>query len=261
MDDDNNQVNSLISAGSDIAGAAVGGALGFLAGGPVAAAGAGSLGVGVTRVLKDIATRILSSRETTRVGATAATAIAAIKEKLDLGGDLRSDGFFQPGTGERPLADEIFEGTLLAAKNTHEEKKTHYLGHLFSNIAFDPTCLSSEANYQIHVAESLTYTQFVLLNLFSLNGNPYRLRPNAYGPGAKIQYATIALLQAIHELCAQNLLIMQKDNEPNHTLVLGINLICPASLQLAVGGRRLHDLLALSKIPHGDIEFIAQWLR
>jgi hypothetical protein len=38
------KARSIIQAGSEIAGAAVGGALGFISGGPVAAAGAGAVG-------------------------------------------------------------------------------------------------------------------------------------------------------------------------------------------------------------------------
>jgi hypothetical protein len=49
MSDNKDKVESLISAGSDIAGAAVGGALGFIAGGPTAAAGAGMVGTGLAK--------------------------------------------------------------------------------------------------------------------------------------------------------------------------------------------------------------------
>lgn len=261
MTEDNKKIESLISAGADIAGAAVGSALGFIAGGPATAAGAGVVGVGVTRVLRDVAVRFLSGRETKRVGATAAVAISSIKERLDHGEKLRDDEFFDAKGGQRSSADEIFEGTLLAARNTHEEKKAQYLGNLFANVAFDATCLPNEANYQIHVAESLTYAQFVLLQLFSEGDNSKNLRTTAYGAGAQVHYATISLLHSIHELCDRNLVVMQKAQEANHTIVLGINLICPADLKLTVGGRRLHTLLGLSAIPQQEIDDIAQGLR
>lgn len=261
MDNDNKKIENLVSAGADIAGAAVGGALGFIAGGPVGAAGAGAMGVGVTRVLRDVATRILSIRETTRVGATAAIAISSIKERLEHGEQLRNDDFFEPNNGKPSSADEVFEGTLLAARSSHEEKKAQYLGHLFANVAFDANCLPSEANYQLHVAESLTYAQFVLLQLFSQSGNWQNLRTTAYGAGAQVHYATISLLQSIHELCDLNLVVMQKPQETNHTIVLGINLICPSELKLAAGGLRLHSLLGLSAMPEEEVESIAQWLR
>lgn len=258
---DDKNIENLVSAGADIAGAAVGGALGFIAGGPIGAASAGAMGVGVTRVLRDIATRILSTREATRVGATAAIAISSIKERLEHGEQLRNDAFFESNNGTRSSADEVFEGTLLAARNSHEEKKAQYLGRLFANVAFDASCLPSEANYQLHVAESLTYAQFVLLQLFSKSDNWQKLRTTAYGAGAQVQYATISLLHSIHELCDLNLAIMLKPQEANHTIVMGINQICPSELNLAVGGLRLHSLLGLSTMPEEEVEGIAQWLR
>lgn len=261
MSKNNDKVESLISAGSDIAGAAVGGALGFIAGGPAGAAGAGVVGIGVTRVLRDVATRILSSRETARVGATAAIAVSSIRERLKSGDELRSDSFFE-ARGARPSsAEEIFEGTLLAAKNTHEERKSRYLGYLYSNVAFDETCTEEEANYSIHVAGSLTYAQFVLLRLFSESQSAHNLRATAYGAGAQVHYATISALQSIHELCDLNLVVMQRPNETHHTIVMGVNIICPRHLKLAVSGRRLHDLLGLSAMPQEDLEEVARWLR
>jgi hypothetical protein len=256
------KARSIIQAGSEIAGAAVGGALGFISGGPVAAAGAGAVGVAVTRVLGDVASRYLSKRETIRVGGTAAIAANIISECLNQGQSLRSDGFFESSnTNERSPADEIFEGTLLVAKNSYEEKKVLHLGTLFANIAFDQYCSPEEANFQIKVAESLTYAQFILLRLFALKDNPFNLRQQDYKPSSQTTYATVNLLHEIHELCSLNLAIMQRPNEPNHTIVMGINIICPSQMQLAVGGKRLHDLLGLLVIQNEDLESVAKCLR
>jgi hypothetical protein len=262
MSEDNKKFKSLISAGSELAGAAVGGALGFIAGGPLAAAAAGIGGVVVIRVLGDVANRMLSERETARVGATAAFAINSVKERLENGEKLRNDGFFEAKENkDRSSADEIFEGALLAAKNTHEEKKAQYLGYLFANVSFDLTCTKYEANYLIHVAESLTYAQYVLLHLFSDNTYLQGLKPTTYGAGAPVHYATISLLHSIHELTDLNLVLIQKQDEAHYEFVMGIDIICPTDLKLAVGGRRLHSVLGLSKIPTVDLEELSQWLK
>ena len=258
----NDKVKSIIQAGSEIAGAAVGSALGFFAGGPVPAAGAAVAGVALTRVLGDVASRFLSGRETMRVGGVAAIAASIIDERLKRGDELRSDGFFEAGnTNERSPADEIFEGTLLAAKNSHEEKKLLHLGALFANVAFSQDCPPEEANFHVKTAESLTYSQFVLLRLFALKDNPFNLRQQDYKAGTQTTYATISLLHAIQELCALNLAIMQRPGEPNHTIVIGINIICPSHMQLAVGGERLHNLLGLQVVEDKDLESVAKWLR
>jgi hypothetical protein len=257
----NEKIESLILAGADIAGAAVGGALGFIAAGPAGAAGAGVVGVGITRVLRDITSRFLSDRETARMGAAAATAISVIQGRLNGGQKIRNDGFFDLDGQKQSPAEDVFEGVLLASKNTNEAKKAKYLGQLFANVAFDETCLINEANHHIHIAESLTYTQFVLLRLFSERGNEFELRTSSYGAGAQLHYAAISLLLAIHELCDLNLVVMQKEGASHSTIVLGINMICPADLKLAVGGQRLHDLLGLQSMPKEDINEVARWLR
>jgi hypothetical protein len=258
----NDKARSIIQAGSEIAGAAVGGALGFIAGGPVPAAGAAVAGVTLTRVLGDVASRFLSERETTRIGGVAAIAASIIDERLKRGDELRNDGFFEESsTNERSPADEVFEGTLLAAKNSYEEKKLLHLGVLFSNVAFSQDCPPEEANFYIKITESLTYSQFVLLRLFALKDNPFKLREQDYKAGTQTTYATISLLHSIQELCALNLVIMQRPSEPNHTIVIGINIICPSYMQLAVGGERLHNLLGLQVVGNEDLESVAKWLR
>jgi hypothetical protein len=100
-----------------------------------------------------------------------------------------------------------------------------------------------------------------LLRLFALQDNPYNLRQQDYTTCLHATYATIGLLRLIEELCSSNLAIMQRPNEPNHTIVIGINIICPSQIQLAVGGKRLHDLLGLGSIQNVDLESVAKWLR
>ena len=95
--------------GIDIAGTATGGALGFITGGPGGAALGGASGIVITKGLKEFVNRVLSTREQTRVSATAAFAIETIKSRLDYGGKLREDGFFEEKQGGKSDADEILK--------------------------------------------------------------------------------------------------------------------------------------------------------
>jgi hypothetical protein len=261
MTENTGKLEAVISAGSDLAGAAIGGALGFIAGGPVGAATAGALGVVITRVGKDVATRFLSDREEVRVGAAAAISINEIRDRLSRGDKVRSDDFFESKAGERSKAEEIFEGTLLASKNSHEEKKVRQIAKLFSNVAFDETCESNEANYSLHIAELLTYSQLVLMQIFSLESNPLSLKDSSYNAGDNVHYATISLLQATKELADLQLVRMQKAGAANGTIILGLNGICPADLKLTVSGERIRNLLSLSDIEQSDLLDTAKWLR
>lgn len=255
----NKGAQKLIKAGSDLAGAAVGGALGFLAGDALTAAVGAMAGGVVTNLLTDVSNRMLSAREKTRVGATAAIAIEHIRKRVAQGEKLRQDEFFEkqsePESGEsRSQAEEIFEGVLLKAKNDHEEKKIKHLGKLFSNIAFDPWCSPAEANYLLQLAETMTYTQMVLLKL-AHNPEVYRLRNTAYQEGEQVPYKTIAILESVLE--AHLKALIQFTDKGLH---LQINSINPSTISLGVVGKRFYDMLSLAEIPDADVENIRRSL-
>lgn len=94
------KANSLISAGAEISGAAVGGALGFLAAGPSGAATFGAVGAICGQIIEhvgsEIYSRYLGPREKVRVGGALAIAANEIQERLKKGDKLRSDGFLTP---------------------------------------------------------------------------------------------------------------------------------------------------------------------
>ncbi|MFH1662875.1 MAG: DUF456 domain-containing protein, partial [Chloroflexota bacterium] len=153
MSSNKDRIKSLISKGNKITGAASGGVSGFLIGGPVGAAIGGIIGVVVTETLSDMANRLLSDSEQTRIGAAATFAISEIESRLKCGQTPRNDGFFEDKKSGRSNADEIFEGVLIKAKNEHEEKKVRILGNMFANIAFSPEFSIGEANHILQVAE------------------------------------------------------------------------------------------------------------
>ena len=258
MKNSENNVKKLIAAGSDIAGAAAGGALGFMAGGPAFVAGASVFGFVVTKVLQDVSARFLSTNEMQRIGATAAIAITQIQERITNGENPRTDDFFDKKE-QRSSAEEIFEGTLIAAKNTHEDKKTIYIGNLFANICFESSCSNDEANYHLSVAQSLTYAQFCLLQIFSNRDNLFNLN-SEYIEAASASYATVAHLQSIHRLIYLGIAVEQVPGEDNYVFVMDIHNIRPDCVKLSVIGERLHKLLGLSKIPVNDLREVAKSL-
>jgi len=253
------KIKSLISAGSDITGAASGGAIGFLIGGPVGAALGGLSGVVICRTLSEIAGRLLSHRETVRVGATAIFAITKIKERLDSGDKLRDDGFFESKKKVRSDAEEIFEGVLLKAKNEHEEKKTRIIGNIFANTAFYPAISVGQANHVLRIAENLTYRAMCILSLIKrkdeLEG--VRLSGGDYKQREKISYETMSLLQESYEL--YNLyLIVPKD--PNVILINNWTGMSPNILKLTPIGERYYQVMGLDDIPEEDVREVARHL-
>lgn len=145
----------------------VGGASGVAAGlaiaGPPGAFAGAAAGPAVASVMKDLIHRVLSRREEKRVGGVFIAASTAYEELLAAGATLRSDDFFDADHGDRSSAEEVFEGVFLAAKAEHQERKVPYLGYLMANIAVDDSLDAAVANWAIVTAESLTWTQFLLL--------------------------------------------------------------------------------------------------
>ena len=193
-----------------------------------------------------------------RIGAAATITITQIQGKMANGEQPRADGFFDTEK-QRSDAEEIFEGTLIAAKNTHEDKKAIYIGSFFANVCFESSCSKDEANYHLSVAESLTYTQFCLLEIFSRQDNFFNLSSESIA-GASASYDSIVHLQSTRRLCDLGILIEQLPGEDNYVFVMDIHNIRPDCVKLSVIGARLHRLLGLSKIPINDLHEVAKFL-
>ncbi len=166
-DDSDQQIESFIEAGADIAGSATSTAVGILiggAGGAMAGAAAGPVVSGMFRsVVEDFAHRYLSSRERARASSVHTLAVVEINEKLRRGYELRHDGFFDGTPGNRSMAEEIAEGVLRAAQGENQEAKVPFLAHLLANTAFRDDLDRATANRLIELAETLSYRQFCLL--------------------------------------------------------------------------------------------------
>ncbi len=251
----------LIDAGSELAGASIGGAIGFLAGGPLTAAGAAAFGVAVTRgakrLLTDFAARQLSQRERARAGAAAAIALAEIGAKVEAGKPPRTDGFFESDGEDRSAAEELFEGVLQKSKNEHEERKVPYLGRFFANLAFTDSVSSSEANHLLSLAERLTYSQLCVLRLLLLKprirslvlrGSDYRESSTGLAP------IDVALLQGVYELNQLGLVACATSDGTGYSALLGWYDVAPSRLELTFLGERLARLLGLPEPPEADLD-------
>lgn len=263
------KAKSLISTGAEIAGAAVGGAIGFFAAGPAGAAGAGTLGVILakagTKVLGDVAERVLSDREKVRMGATAAIAFNKIEERVSKGQKPRDDGFFEADDA-RPASEELLEGTLKKARDEYEEKKVYMLGNFYSNLVFSPGVSVQEANYYLRLFETLTYRQLCVICLvFMLPNYPkfQVLRKIDYRSNNKDMSATtVTLLQEIFGLYNQGLISCRTIDGTGNTALLGWHDVIPANMQLTGLGERFKDLfLGGGNFDTSDIINIVSLLR
>jgi hypothetical protein len=152
--------------------------------------------------------RVLAGREKARVGVVYGLAAHKIKERLDNGEKLRTDGFFEPDITGRSPADEIAEAVLIAAQREHEERKLPYIANLLAFVAFTPGVDRATANQMIRLAGSLSYQQFCLL---ALGSNPIRASLNqpGYPRGAQSGAPLFAVLNELFELYQSGLVMFQ----------------------------------------------------
>ena len=131
-EEENKKALALIRSGTELAGAAVSGAIGFFAAGPVGAAAASAAGAAITKgsvkLIGDFADRQLSAREQQRIGATAALAFNKIQQQSENGQNLREAEFFSGSEHKRSSAEEILEGTLKASQRRIRRKKAEISG-------------------------------------------------------------------------------------------------------------------------------------
>lgn len=261
----------VVSAGSDFAGASVGGVVGLI-GGPGGVVAGAAAGVAVTRALRHVgnqlAAQIMGERRTVRMGAAFVVAADEIRRRLAGGERPRADGFFESDDESRPAGEELLEGVLLRASDTYQERKAKYLGYLYANVAFDSTASPAEANFLLSVADRLTYRGFVLLALFDLGwtneiARAEHKRPADVRPG---ETANADLLGEMNDLGNYGLLgLRQKEGfVATYQSVLDggdfTRLPLTQIRQTAVG-ERLYELLGLENIPSSDIREVVEELR
>ncbi|CAG1020194.1 hypothetical protein DOJK_00162 [Patescibacteria group bacterium] len=251
-------IEELIAIGSDIAGGAAGGAIGFFTAGSVGAVLGGITGPLLSftfrRLANEIKHRLLGKREEVRIGATIAFAAKKIQENIANGLQVRQDGFFQRQHTERAAAEEILEGVLLAAQREHQEKKLLFYGNLVANIAFHPEIDRAEANLLIRLGEQVSYRQMCLLALF-MRLDTSNLRQEDYRSNGNVGTARVALLQEIYALYLQGML------NASGVALLSLADIKPSKIKIQGTGTTLYELMELWKVDMQDIVGIIELLR
>lgn len=247
----------LVEAGVDITGNLAGSALGFLVAGPAGAFAGAAVSPVVKHMLglaTDVIKRSISVRETKRIGATLTFAAAKIKERLDSGQNLRSDGFFDEDASNRAPADEIAEGVVIAAQREHEEKKLKFYGNLLANLAFAVGIDRGYANFLLRTAESLSYRQLCLLALFLLKDTIQGggLRQKDYRivdpvTNLLVPLASIPILYEVFDLYSRGLV------SSGGSALLGLADVNPSQMRVQGAGSILVNLMELVTIDLPDL--------
>jgi len=241
-----------------VEGAALGSTVGLFIAGPLGAVAGAVGGTAITDLFNNTAEELekkyISKRESERIGVAAIYAINRIIANFDKNLPLRSDNFFvQDPVIDRSEADEILEGTLIAAKNEHEEKKLKYYGSLVANIAFHPEVDLNQANFLLKVAERLSYNQICILVLFSRKSR-FNYPLSQQQPIHLSDLKKVVLFQEIREL--KKLELLKSTSES----LVGTENVRPSMLVLDMLGEKLYEMMNLEELAVPDIEKMADLL-
>lgn len=254
----NEKLRKLIAGGSEIAGGAVGGALGFLAGGPIGAAVLGAGGAVAAQVLKQIgeeaSERLLGPREKVRVGAVLALTASAIHDRTKGGEKIRADGFFEAKADGRCDAEEVAESVLQKCQREAEEKKVVYIGNLLSNVSFDSKISGPMAHQLLKAAEQLTYRQFCILKLAVVKDS-FGLRATDYRGVGEFARDLYQILYECHDLYHRGFINFGGE------VAFGPTDVAPGKMTVQGLGGDLFKLMKLGGIPNSDLSPIAAQLK
>ncbi len=254
----NDGVRLLINSGAEIAGGAVGAALGFLAGGPGGAALLGAGGavaaIALKRMGQEASQRLLGPREAVRIGGVLAIAAGEIRKRIEAGEHVRADGFFKQKQTGRSDAEEVVESVLLKSQREPEEKKIPYMGHLLSSLAFDSEIGAHMAHQITKAAEQLTYRQLCLLKL-AVFKDAFDLRNEDYRNQGQFQKGLYQVLYECLDLSHRGFVNF------GGGVAFGPTDVSPGKMTAQALGADIYNLMKLGLIPNEDLVPIVEQLK
>jgi len=253
------KIKKLLQKGTSLAGSAVGGAIGFLAAGPLGAAGGAVAGTVVQQVLDDITNRVLSENESQRIGAAAAIAINDVKIRIE-NGERPRDDIWHDSQEPSSDADYMLEGILLKARDENEVKKIPFISKIFSNAVFNPHLSINQVNLLLKIVEGMTYQQLGLIAI-AKDPSKYLLKNEKLQPGKMITHDQLGVFMEIFDLFRRGFLLLQPPDQTNHTILLEMNQIIPAHLKLSTPGNYIYQLMGLYDYNPQDINNIVEKLQ
>jgi hypothetical protein len=115
------------------------------------------------RVVAEESAALTVPRERVRAGAALAFAVEYAATLQRNGRAVRSDGWFSPRPGSRPVAEEVAETVVAAARRSTDERRVRHLGCLLAEAAVSPDLDGDLVARALRIAESLSWRQLTLL--------------------------------------------------------------------------------------------------
>lgn len=237
--------------------------MGFVAGSRVGAAIGGANGAllqdGVKSAVTQVAERITTQSERERVGSCLLLAYEMIAQRMNRGEELREPRFFERRERRkqknlRSEAEELLEGTFLAARDAYEEGKVELLARFYANAVFARDNDSSHLNHILKLAKFLTYRQLETIGILGLLDRS-AVRATDYRGGETPSPALIGVLFEIYQMVGLDLI-----NSVDSSYMLGVADINPSMLQLQGNSAHLFNLLRPDQVSEEDRRFFFEAL-
>lgn len=219
-------------------------------GGPVGAV----IGAATGPIVEDVLSRLLSKKEKQRIEKVAEYAVKKINEQLQI-------GISPIKNPNDPSYKELFEGTLLAARDSFEDKKIPLLANLVATAPFTSTPTDNLVQ-TLKTAESLSYRQLCILSVLGKSQNGKGLSDISFRE--KYPKTTKESIEGtlfdVYSLIGLGLIAqMQSENNIEGLLVIGD--IIPNKLRLFYPGRLLFNGLQLDAISDEELKPIEDCLK
>src|SRR3954454_1711598 len=142
------------------------------------------------RAVADEAAALPLPRERVRAGAALAFAVEYAATLHRNGRRVRSDGWFAPRSGGRPVAAEVTEAVVAAARRATDERRVRHLGYLLAEATVSPHIDADLVGRALRTIGALSWRQLALLaGVGRRERHPLPMAPLADDPRAWTDWA------------------------------------------------------------------------
>ena len=115
------------------------------------------------RTAAEDASGVTAGRERVRAGAALAFAVEYAVTLQRAGRQARTDRYFTPRPGSRPVAEELTEAVVSAARRSLDERRVRHLGYLLAEVTVSADLDADLVARTLRLAEGLSWRQLALL--------------------------------------------------------------------------------------------------
>ena len=205
----------------------------------------------------------MSAGEKQRVVTASAWAFDEIDRLRAAGGVPRDE--LDGEIGDQSSSQEVYEGAMMIARDSYEQRRVRHLGTLSARFAFERGIDAAQGHFLLRAAEALSYRQYCLLHILGgqfsvrLVRDDFRSRdmrsgPVSYNPREPLPDLA-AVLQEAFDLVGRGLLVRSDESA-----LLDISDVNPGLMRATPIGAHLAALLDVAHTDPAEHQLIFELL-